>query len=283
MKSKWGLALSGGGVPGIFAHLGVMEALQEAGIDPPVVVGASAGGIVTALAAGGVPFDMQYQAWERLAKHHWSLIPRELLSFAELFRQMPNPGLLSLSTAIRAVAGSVPDGVGQRFLQSKVSEWPEGCGVVASDLQTGTSVVINKGGPWPGMDSWVAATATAALPAVFQGVRMQDGSLLQDGGMFADDPVQACRVLGATKVCLVRIGSTPVLPAELSWYELLRLAVARELHWADRTETADAVVDVEVSGGLLEFGDCEEDHLSGHEMGQEVVTTVRSWESAEGT
>ncbi|RMG60035.1 MAG: patatin, partial [Bacteroidetes bacterium] len=54
MEHKLGLCLSGGGVRGI-AHIGVLQALEEAGIVPDMLAGASAGAIVATLYAGGYP------------------------------------------------------------------------------------------------------------------------------------------------------------------------------------------------------------------------------------
>src|SRR5262245_8640344 len=47
-----GLALGGGGARG-FAHIGVIKALEEAGIVPDVVTGASSGAVIAALYASG--------------------------------------------------------------------------------------------------------------------------------------------------------------------------------------------------------------------------------------
>ena len=51
-----GVALSGGGAKG-FAHVGALKALEENGIRPDAVAGVSAGAIVAALYAAGVPLD----------------------------------------------------------------------------------------------------------------------------------------------------------------------------------------------------------------------------------
>ena len=50
----YGLALAGGGTRGA-AHVGVLKALDEAGLRPEAVAGASAGGIVAGLFASGMP------------------------------------------------------------------------------------------------------------------------------------------------------------------------------------------------------------------------------------
>ena len=51
-KYKTGLVLSGGGARG-FAHLGLIQALNEAGIFPDVISGTSAGALVGVLYADG--------------------------------------------------------------------------------------------------------------------------------------------------------------------------------------------------------------------------------------
>ena len=53
---KIGLSLSGGGARGI-AHIGVLQALLEHGIEPEIVSGTSAGSIVGALYAAGCSID----------------------------------------------------------------------------------------------------------------------------------------------------------------------------------------------------------------------------------
>lgn len=51
-KYKIGLVLSGGGTRG-FAHLGVMQALNDAGIFPDIISGTSAGALAGVLYADG--------------------------------------------------------------------------------------------------------------------------------------------------------------------------------------------------------------------------------------
>jgi NTE family protein len=53
---KVGLALGGGGARGL-AHIGVMRALEERGIEPVAVSGCSMGGIVGAFVANKIPSD----------------------------------------------------------------------------------------------------------------------------------------------------------------------------------------------------------------------------------
>ena len=64
----YGLALAGGGTRGA-AHVGVLKALDEAGLRPEAVAGASAGGIVAGLFASGMPVARMEQAVLHLEKH----------------------------------------------------------------------------------------------------------------------------------------------------------------------------------------------------------------------
>jgi NTE family protein len=53
-KAPWALVLGSGGPRG-FVHVGVIKALEEANLRPPLIVGASVGSLVGALWAAGLP------------------------------------------------------------------------------------------------------------------------------------------------------------------------------------------------------------------------------------
>src|SRR5579859_3758893 len=64
--SKTALVLSGGGCRG-YSHIGVLQALHEAGLEPDLVVGSSSGALVGALYAAGMPVDRMAALGERLS------------------------------------------------------------------------------------------------------------------------------------------------------------------------------------------------------------------------
>src|SRR5687768_806001 len=77
-----GLALGGGAARG-FAHIGVLEVLEEAGIPIHMVAGCSVGAIIGALYAAGIPASQQHELvrglrWTTLST--LSLLPRRLSS-----------------------------------------------------------------------------------------------------------------------------------------------------------------------------------------------------------
>jgi NTE family protein len=83
MTPKIGIALSGGGVKG-FAHLGVLKALEEKGIEADVLAGVSAGAIVGSfIAAGKKPLEVMELINES-----------DFFDFAKL--SLPNRGIFTL-------------------------------------------------------------------------------------------------------------------------------------------------------------------------------------------
>lgn len=64
----YGLALSGGGTRGA-AHVGVLKALEEAGLLPDAVAGTSAGSIAAGLYASGMQIHEMEKAVHQLAVH----------------------------------------------------------------------------------------------------------------------------------------------------------------------------------------------------------------------
>jgi NTE family protein len=162
------LALGGGGIKGI-AHIGVIRALEEAGITVRAVSGTSAGGLVGAVYAAG------YSSFEI----------EEIISQvdqATLFsrRQEEGPSLMGLSRLhelIMNVIGPIT------FDDLKI---PFAC--TAVDIRTAEEVVINHGKV---VD---AVLATMAVPGVFPVKRLTDHDLV-DGGVLDPVPVAVARGL----------------------------------------------------------------------------------------
>lgn len=90
-KSKIGIVLSGGGARGA-AHIGILQALSENGIEPQVVSGSSAGAIVGALYAAGYSFEKILDfytlnsgvfLWKKFARKKLGLLDAE--KFVDIF------------------------------------------------------------------------------------------------------------------------------------------------------------------------------------------------------
>ena len=178
-----GLALGGGAARG-FAHVGVIQVLEEAGIRPQLVTGTSAGSLVAAIYASG----KNGKQLQRVAD------TMEESSIADWTLPLFTRGMLRGD----ALARYVNEQVSSRLLE----DMPLPLGIVATDLNSGQSIVFQKG------DTGTAVRASSAVPAVFQPVRIA-GRDYVDGGLVSPVPVRAARKMGAELVIAVDISSAP--------------------------------------------------------------------------
>lgn len=180
---KLGLALGGGAARG-FAHVGVIQVLEENGIHPDLVVGTSAGSLVAALYASGKTGAQLQQVAETM----------EEAAFTDWTLPLFNRGMLRGE----ALARYVNTQVAGRLLEAM----PMPLGVVATDLGTGQGVLFQRG------DTGTAVRASSAVPAVFQPVKIGRQDYV-DGGLVSPVPVRFARQMGADVVVAVDISSSP--------------------------------------------------------------------------
>ncbi len=178
---KLGLALGGGAARG-FAHIGVIQTLEEAGIRPDLVVGTSAGSLVAALYAQG-------KTGAELAALALTMDEGALTDWA-----FPSRGVIrgeALARYVREQTGGLP-----------IEQMKLPLGIVATDLDSGQGVLFQRG------DTGAAVRASSAVPAVFQPVKIA-GREYVDGGLVAPVPVRYARQMGATLVIAVDISTPP--------------------------------------------------------------------------
>lgn len=176
-----GLALGGGAARG-FAHIGVIQVLEENGIRPDLVVGTSAGSLVAALYASGKNGSVLGQladSMDETAITDWSF---------------PGRGLIRGD----ALARYVRDHTGGR----NIEKLPLPLGIVATDLDNGNAILFQVG------DVGLAVRASSAVPAVFQPVRIGAREYV-DGGLVSPVPVRFARQMGAEVIVAVDISATP--------------------------------------------------------------------------
>jgi NTE family protein len=176
---KIALALGGGAARG-FAHIGVIKALEAQGIVPDMVVGTSAGSVVGALYASGMSgFDLQKVALE---------MEEEMVADWTL----PNRGVLK--------GEALQDFINQRVRNLTIQKMPKPLGVVATDLQSGETVLFRYG------NAGMAVRASSAVPGMFQPVEIS-GRDYVDGGLTSPVPAQSARAMGADFVIAVDISN----------------------------------------------------------------------------
>jgi NTE family protein len=180
---RLGLALGGGAARG-FAHVGVIQVLEEAGLRPAYLAGTSAGSLVAALyASGKTPADLVRvaQSMQEAEITDWML-------------PILNRGALRGE----ALARYVNTQVGGRTLEQMSIP----LGIVATDLGNGDAITFRRG------NTGAAVRASSAVPGVFQPVRVADREYV-DGGLVAPVPVRQTREMGANFVIAVDISSDP--------------------------------------------------------------------------
>ncbi len=176
LPPRIGLALGSGSARG-WAHLGVIRALESAGIVPDIVCGTSMGALVGAAYAAG--------QHERLEPWVRSLTWR---SVASLLDWKLGGGLMA--------GGKLAAFFSRHYDDPGIEQLPKAFGCVATDLASGREVWLRAG---PVID---AVRASIALPGVFTPA-VQNGRLLVDGGLVNPVPVSLCRAMGADIVIAV--------------------------------------------------------------------------------
>lgn len=178
-----GLALGGGAARG-FAHVGVIQVLEEAGIQPDLVVGTSAGSLVAAMYASGKNSTQLRRVAETM----------EEAEITDWMMPILNRGALRGE----ALARYVNTQVGNRLIEQM--KMP--LGIVATDLHSGEPVLFRRG------NTGSAVRASSAVPAVFQPVKIGSREYV-DGGLVSPVPVRQAREMGANVVIAVDISTDP--------------------------------------------------------------------------
>lgn len=177
---KVGLALGGGSARG-WAHIGVLRALEEAGVRLDLVCGTSIGALVGAAYAAG---DLdQLETWVR------GMDVGEVLRFLDI----------SLSTGLLK-GERLTQYLRDNFSDRPIESMPMPFGAVATALSTGAEIWLRDG------STVDAVRASIALPGIFKPVA-DNGDFLVDGGLVNPVPVSLARAMGADLVIAVDLNS----------------------------------------------------------------------------
>ncbi|MDI9335913.1 MAG: patatin-like phospholipase family protein [Gammaproteobacteria bacterium] len=197
---KFAVALGGGAVKG-FAHIGVLQVLEEAGIKVHILVGTSSGSMIAALYAAGY----HGQELQQLADQ-WDdgLFSQWLLSRIGLIRSNP------LEKYLR-----------DKIKNQKIEDLPINLGIVATHLSLGEGKLFRNG------DVTQAVLASSAVPGLFRPV-MIDRIEYLDGGLTSPVPVKYAFEMGADVVMAVDVSqhpngnvSTDMLPILLDTFDIM--------------------------------------------------------------
>ena len=176
---RLGLALGGGSARG-WAHIGVIRALEEAGLAPRVVAGCSIGAVVGACYAAG--------RLDRLEAFARSLTRGRVVRLVD--PRLPGSGLIAGNRLRRRLLTDLGD---SRIETLRI---PFGC--VATEFGTGAETAFTEG---PLVE---AVRASYAIPGLFPPVDIA-GRFFMDGTLVNPVPVALARALGADVVVCVNL------------------------------------------------------------------------------
>lgn len=176
-RPKVGLALSAGGVRG-FAHVGVLEVLNNAAVPIDMVSGTSMGSVVGGLYAAGLPTEKLWQIGEHITLKNIT----SDLNVVGLFRFLFAKKLPSSSNLVNFFHEQLGD------IQFEQMPIPFSC--AAMDIKTGERVLFNSG------PLAIAVRASMNLPGVFEPVQYRHRALV-DGAVVDYLPVETVKKMGA--------------------------------------------------------------------------------------
>lgn len=230
-RPRIGLVLSGGGAKGI-AHIGVLKALEEAGLVPDYITGTSMGSIIGGLYAIGYSADeletlVTTVNWDEVLTNK---VPMDKVAIEEKYYY----GRYLLNFFIENKKLSLPRGVidGQALMEmfsrltrpvhgiNDFNDFPIPFSCVATDIAAGLPVKIQSG------SLAMAMRASMAIPTIFTPVRIND-QLLVDGGLVRNFPVQEAIDMGADIIIGVFVSSDLAPEEELN----SAIAVLQQSAW----------------------------------------------------
>ena len=264
---KIGLALGSGAARG-FAHVGVLEALEEEKIPVHYIVGTSAGALIGGFYASGLGIkglkEFAYQTdWKKV-----------------VILLAPSPSKSGLVSGERI----------EKFLRSflgnkKIEELPIPFACVATDILSGEEIIIDKGDLVDGI------RASISIPGILTPVIL-DGRILADGGIVNPIPVNVVSKMGAdfviasnanslfskppTEIENVRTKNKIKVPSIFTIL-LQSTSIMQRKMIRDSLSKANLVINSEVSNiKLLEFYRAKETVDAGRKVARKVLKDLEN-------
>ncbi|WP_435626903.1 patatin-like phospholipase family protein [Candidatus Ferrigenium straubiae] len=236
-----GLALGSGSARGL-AHLGVIRAIEDAGIEVGFIAGTSMGALIGAIHAAGKLDELE----AAFLGFDW----KKTASFFDVV--LPKSGLLDgarISELVRA-----------HIHADSIEALPLPFAAVATDIVSGEEVVIRSG------DVIEAVRASISVPGIFTPVR-SNGHILVDGGITNPVPVSAARAMGAGIVIAVDLN-----------HEIVAGKNLKPLLNGEKADTAPGMFSRWVGDYRLSMKDIRQKLLAGDNP---VSAQFRQWASQE--
>jgi NTE family protein len=227
-----GLALGGGAVLGA-AHIGVLRALDEEGIQIESITGTSIGAFIAALYAFGfTPNEIE----EKIANLNW--LDAAEFSFSQF-------GLLSnrkLGDTLKKTLGDVD------FEDAEIP-----LAVVATDIEACRKVVLKKGSVAK------SVMASACIPGIFIPIEL-DGKMLVDGGLVENVPISPLKKMGVNMIVGVDLNAKRKYKKPEDLIDVLANALDLAIDNATRIQSEEADILIAPEVGTYNRTDVEKVH-----------------------
>ena len=254
-RPRFGLGLRDGGARG-FAHIGVLQRLEEIGIRPDYITGSSMGALVAATyikmgsaAATWAELDRMTKSepFRKLGMHlinvkgrggasFWHQVSSAIQDRIVINLAHSKPGLVR--------ADRVEDAI--KFVITEDSWFDSGTelGIVSTDLYSGEDVYFTEGPLLP------AVMASIAIPGFLPPV-YHEGRTLVDGGVSQQVPIRMAREMGADFVLAVDVGQNinPIADLDNAMAIMSQSENIRSCHYRDMlNREADVLLQPEMPG-----------------------------------
>jgi len=254
-RPRVALVLGGGAARG-FAHIGVIRALEQEKVPIDLIVGTSVGSLIGAIYA----YDANSMELE------WTAFMLEKDSLFDY-------GLITAFTGMGVAKGDKLE----EFVKSKVpvaniENLKIPFAAVATDLNRGTSVVLDKGSVAR------AVRASSAIPGVFNPVEYQ-GRLLVDGGVIDNIPVSVAREKGADIVIAVDISENVVNFNITNIVDVMlqSITIMGAVNAKTRKKESDVLISPKVGDvGMMDFTQKKRCMLAGIEATQKMMPEIKA-------
>jgi len=249
-RPVFALALGGGAALG-YAHLGVLDVLEQEGLIPDLVLGASMGSLMGGFYCSGMEPDL-------IASHASELGIWKLLDL-----QMGGLGFLEWKRVRRRL---------EPLLRvERLEDCRPALVCVATDLLSGERVMLRRG---PLLD---AMLASAAVPGLYEPVEWE-GRLLVDGGLVDEVPVLSARDLGADVIVAVDV-SHPLLGKDLRGpVDVMRQGyfILQKQNVEHRSRLADLVIRPDLAGlDFHAFDEVDKARAAGRAAARKAIPALR--------
>ena len=226
-----GLALGGGAVLGA-AHIGALQALEEHEIQVTHIAGTSIGSLVASLYAFGLKAD-------KIQK----------IALDLKWMKVTDISISKFALLSNAKLGKV---ITEHIGDANIEDAGIPLAIVATNIGTGEKVVLDKG------PVAKAVMASTCIPGVFEPVDV-NGTLLVDGGIVENVPIQSVRDLGAKKVIGVDLNARYSNEKPGNILDILVNSFHFTLMTAARLQTQDA--DLMIKPDLSSFNYTDTDQI----------------------